>query len=135
MRVTHPLDRQAMKKWIDGCDDPTKGEEVLTSLASMPRGTGWVWSPEIGFGPTKVAFQRFSTYDSFRPAKATDARLLGWASVDLDEVKVKLDAVVKEVQANDHKLLRQKIADLERQMEGATKLSTSEFGRAVVENM
>lgn len=119
MRVTHPLDRQAMKKWIDGCDDPTKGEEVLTSLASMPRGTGWVWSPEIGFGPTKVAFQRFRTYDSFRPAKATDARLLGWASVDLDEVKVKLDAVVKEVQANDPKLLRQKIADLERQMREA----------------
>jgi len=34
-RVIHPLDRGAMKDWIDGCGDPTKGKEVLDSLAGI----------------------------------------------------------------------------------------------------
>src|SRR6516164_4299689 len=34
-RVIHPLDRGAIKNWIDGCGDPVKGKEVLDSLAGM----------------------------------------------------------------------------------------------------
>jgi hypothetical protein len=62
MRVIHPLDRE---DWIDGCPDPDKGKGVLRSLASLKRGEGWVWSPEIGFGPQLIQFPLFATYDSF----------------------------------------------------------------------
>lgn len=116
MRVIHPLDRGAIKEWIDGCPDPEKGREVLNSLASMPRGTGWVWSPEIGFGPKRVAFPMFSTYDSFKPQHGEAvAKLKGWAEVDLEDVKAKLGAVVQEAAKNDPKLLRARIAELERE--------------------
>ncbi len=114
MRVIHPLDRGAIKDWIDGCPDAAKGKEVLGSLASMPRGTGWVWSPEIGFGPQQIAFPKFSTYDSFKPSTG-EAKLKGWAEVNLEEVKAKLADVVKEAQANDPKLLRARISQLERE--------------------
>jgi uncharacterized protein len=119
MRVIHPLDRSAIKEWIDGCPDREKGREVLESLASMPRGTGWAWSPEIGFGPERIAFPLFSTYDSFKgPTAGTDpaARLKGWAEVDLQEVQAKLSSIVEESKANDPRALKARIADLERQL-------------------
>ena len=117
MRVIHPLDRKAVKDWIDGCPDADKGAEVLTSLASMPRGEGWVWSPEAGYGPKRVPFPMFKTYDSFASqANSGAGKLKGWASVDLDEVSAKLAAVVEEAKANDPKELKKQIADLKREL-------------------
>src|SRR5262249_37751741 len=79
MRVIHPLDRGAIKEWVDGSGDAAHGIEILHSIASMKRGEGWVWSPEIGFGPKCIAFPLFSTYDSFKPQADAPAKLKGWA--------------------------------------------------------
>jgi hypothetical protein len=113
MRVIHPLDRGAVADWIKGCPDVALGAEVLGSLASMVRGEGWVWSPEINFGPKRIRFSRFRTYDSFAaPVTEATTKLSGWASVDLDEVKSKLATFVEEAQANDPKLLKAEIVKL-----------------------
>jgi hypothetical protein len=111
-RVIHPLDRSAMKDWIDGCGDPALGKEVLDTLAGLQRNQGWVWSPEIGFGPKLVDFPMFATYDSFAAPKngASDRKLKGWADVDLEEVKTKLAAAIAEHQANDPKSLKAETA-------------------------
>lgn len=109
MRVIHPLDRGAVKDWIDGCPDAEKGKQVLSELASMPRGEGWVWSPEIGFGPKRIAFPMFSTFDSFRP-RIGQHKLKGWASVNLDDVRAKLAEVVEKAKANDPTELRKQLA-------------------------
>jgi hypothetical protein len=117
MRVMHPADQGAITDWIKTCGDAAKGREVLDSLAQLERGEGWVWSPEIGFGPARVKFPMFKTYDSFRPQTAEDAKKLkGWAEVDLEDVKAKLAAVVKEAEAKDPKRLQARIAELERQI-------------------
>lgn len=113
MRVLHPSDREAVADWVKGCGDMALGAKVLASLAQMARGEGWAWSPECGFGPERVKFPMFKTYDSFRPQTAEDAAALkGWAAVDLDEVKSKLAVVVKEAEANDPARLRATIAGL-----------------------
>lgn len=124
-RVIHPLDRDAIKDWIDGCDDRDKGKEVLNSLAGMPRTEGWVWSPEIGFGPVRMTFPMFSTFDSFKPPEpgAAETKLKGWASVDLDEVRVKLAAVVEENKAKDPKHLQARIAELEQLLAGQQRVN------------
>lgn len=117
-RVIHPLDRGAMKEWIDGCGDPAKGKEVLDTLAGMPREEGWVWSPEIGFGPKRMNFPMFETYDSFRAQSVQETKgLKGWAEVDLAEVKAKLASVVDEAKANDPKTLKAEIARLKKDLE------------------
>jgi hypothetical protein len=122
MRVIHPLDRGAIKEWIDGCPDAAKGKEVLTSLASMARGEGWVWSPEVCFGPKRVKFPMFATYDSFAaPTGQTAKPLKGWASVDLEDVKAKLVAVVEEAKANDPKELKRQIGELQKQLNAKPK--------------
>ena len=121
MRVIHPADRAAISDWIKGCGNAELGSQVLDGLAQMPRGMGWVWSPEIGFGPERIGFPMFKTYDSFRAQSAGDTRgLKGWAEVDLDEVKTKLAAVMKEAEQNDPKALKHRIAELQRQLSSKT---------------
>lgn len=112
MRAVHPRARAAIKEWLDGAGDPAHAAEIMGGLANMPRGTGWVWSPEIGFGPQKIAFPMFRTFDSFRPRPEGEAKLKGWAEVDLEEVKAKLAAVVKDAEENDPKTLRAELASL-----------------------
>lgn len=114
-RVIHKSDRDAVKDWIDGCADPELGKQVLSELAGMKRPEAWVWSPEIDFGPKRMEFPMFETFDSFKPREAHAAKLKGWAEVNLDEVKSKLAAVVQEAQANDPAALKKRIAELERQ--------------------
>lgn len=116
-RVIHKADRDANKDWIDGCADPQVGRDLLADLASMDRSDAWCWSPEIGFGPKRISWPMFETFDSFKPQTgAAAAKLKGWADVDLDEVKSKLQAVVKEAEANDPAALKKQIAELQRQI-------------------
>jgi energy-coupling factor transporter ATP-binding protein EcfA2 len=116
MRVIHPLDRGAVKEWIDSCADPTTGKDVINSLAQMERGEGWVWSPEIGFGPKRVKFPKFKTYDSFQPQSGEAVKLKGWAEVDLDEEKKKFAAVIEQARANDPGELKKQIAQLKAEL-------------------
>jgi hypothetical protein len=142
MRVIHKADRDALNDWIEGCGDVEIGDaeaiklckketdhaqvgetgfcrcrkrmHVVESLASMKRGEAWVWSPEAGFGPKRIQFPMFSTYDSFKPQKAVGSvKLKGWADVDLAEVTKKLEVAVKEAEANDPKKLQAKIRELQ----------------------
>lgn len=115
-RVIHKLDRDAIKDWIDGCADPAKGKEVLQQLATMQRPEAWIWSPEIEYGPERITFPMFKTYDSFKPQAADAGKLKGWADVDLEDVKSKLATVVEEAKANDPATLKKKIAELEREL-------------------
>ena len=120
MRVTTSWDRDAIESWISGCGDEKAGTEVLRTLAQMKRGDAWVWSPEAEFGPKQIHFPMFKTYDSFRPQTAHDMKVLkGWADVDLEEVKKKLEHVVKEAEANDPAKLKAKIAELQKQLRAA----------------
>lgn len=109
MRVLHPSDRGAVSDWIKGCGD-SEGSEVLNSLAQMERGEGWVWSPEIGFGPKRVKFPMFSTYDSFRAQSVEDAQsITGWAEMDIAEIQAKFAAAGDRMKADDPKELRRRL--------------------------
>lgn len=116
MRVLHPSDRGAVSDWIKGCGD-SEGSEVLGSLAQMERGEGWVWSPEIGFGPKRIKFPMFNTYDSFRPQTVDETnRLTGWAEVNLDEIRKKFASSIEKAKAEDPKELQRRIRELEAQL-------------------
>lgn len=125
-RVIHKADRDALKDWIDGCGDPAIGKQMIASIADLDRSEAWAWSPEIGFGPEKVTFPFFSTYDSFKPQGAgVVEKLKGWASVDLDEVRGKLTAVVEESKANDPKALKAENAKLSAELVKLRKSASS----------
>ncbi len=123
MRVIHAADRQAMKDWIDGCGDPAQGKQMLAGVANLPRGEAYVWSPEIGFGPERVKFPMFETFDSFAPPqlqkKVSDR---GWVATDLEAIKEKLAKVIEEEKANDPAELKKIIAGLRKNLEAAAKV-------------
>ena len=113
MRVNHPRSREAIKEWMDGNGDPAIGKEILATIASLKTGDAYVWSPDYEFGPERVHFPMFETFDSFAPPqtqkKVSNA---GWSTVDLDAVKQKLAAVIAEKKANDPRELKQEIERL-----------------------
>jgi uncharacterized protein len=111
-RVIHKLDRDAIRDWIDACGDPDVGKDVLATLASMKREEAWVYSPEADFGPERITFPMFQTYDSFKPQAIQAKRLKGWADVDMGEVQARLAKVVEEAKANDPRELKAEIAKL-----------------------
>jgi len=117
MRVIHKADRDAIRDWIDACGTEEVGKELLNTIASMQRGEAYVYSPEAEFGPKRIQFPLFKTYDSFKAQNANaPVKLKGWADVDLDEVKKKLAAAVAEAEANDPSKLKAKILELQRQL-------------------
>ena len=122
MRVIHAADRGAVEDWIKGCGDKEQGNEVLNSLAGMARGEAYVWSPEIDFGPKRLKFPMFKTFDSFAPPQLQKrVSQKGWADVDLTAVKEKLAAVIEQAKADDPRELRKRIADLSRKLTLAKK--------------
>lgn len=126
-RVIYKADRDAIKDWVDGCADPALGKQLLADLANMKRTDAWVWSPEIEFGPKRIEFPMFRTYDSFKPREQLEGgKLKGWAEVDLDEVRAKLSAVVEQAKANDPAELRKRIAELEKQIRAAPAAASAE---------
>jgi len=126
MRVIHAADRGAVEDWIEGCGDPAQGKVVLNSLAGMARGEAFVWSPEAGFGPERVRFPMFTTFDSFAPPQLQKkVSTAGWADVDLDAVKEKLAQVIEESKANDPSELRREIAKLKQELAKKPKVDTA----------
>lgn len=131
MRVIAPQDRQAIKDWVDGAGDPVQGKEVLDSLAQLKRGEGWVWYPEGGH-LERVQFPAITTYDS--SATPTHGAKAGpkVREIDLGAVKASLAEAVKEAEANDPKLLRARIAELERAAKSAKPAPTVKDDKALV---
>ena len=110
MRTVHPAAREALVKWMKGAGDKEAESKILSSIGEMPRGEAWVWSPEIGFGPSRVTFPMFKTFDSFAPPQLQKkVAQKTWADVDLDEVKQKLARVIEEQKSNDPKALRSEL--------------------------
>ena len=118
MRVTHTAARESVKEWINSKGDLAFGKEVLGTLAELKRGEAWVWSPENEFGPKRVQFPMFETFDSFAPPQLQKkVSQAGWSEVDLDQVREKLSSVIAEAEASDPRKLREKIAQLQKEVQ------------------
>ncbi len=116
MRMTGPQDRDAVKAWIEDHADKEKGKEIIASLPSLPTGEGWFWAPTRGI-LKRVKFPAIQTYDSSKTAKdgKADAKAT-LAPVDLEALQVKLGKAKADIDANDPKALKARVADLEKQL-------------------
>ena len=121
MRVIAPADRDAVKEWIDGAADAKAGKQVLETLASLPRGEGWVWYPE-GEHLRRTRFPKINTYDSSATPDSTKPRTSpSLGEIDLEAIKVRMAEAAREFEASDPKHLRKRIAELEAKLEQAGK--------------
>jgi hypothetical protein len=130
MRVVHPAARGAIADWIKGAEDKEKGKTVMESIGAMKRGEAIIWSPEIEFGPKRVMFPMFRTFDSFAPPQLQKKVIQrSWADVDLEAVKEKLASVIKEAKANDPKELRSELNKVRQELLAKQVALTRALGR------
>lgn len=114
MKLIAPSDRAAVKDWMDGAADASKGKEVLSTLASMKKHHGWVWYPDGDFLEC-VKFPTIKTFDSSATPKSGAPRVVPVvrALAHLDDIKTALADAVKEAEQNDPKFLKARVANLE----------------------
>lgn len=116
LRLIAPQDRKAVEEWIKDNADEAKGREIISSLAMLKTGHGWVWAPEINI-LDRVAFPRIKTFDS---SAAPDGLAAGsgpvLAPIDRDAIAKRLEMVAADALANDPARLKKEIAELKRQI-------------------
>lgn len=117
LRLTAPQDRAAISDWVKFHADASQSQEMLQSLASLPRGTAWLWSPGWMELFKKIEVRRLETFDSSATPAVGETRVdAHMAKVDLASLTQQLEASFAAVAENDPKVLKRRIKELEMQM-------------------
>lgn len=121
LRTIAPQDIAALDAWIDVHGTQEERKTLLDSIASLPIGDAWFWSP--GWPSDKGIFKRvhvlpIATFDSGATPKPGERRIQPkhLADVDLEALKRQMAATIEKAKADDPKELKKKIADLENQI-------------------
>lgn len=135
MGLTSPRDVSAINEWIKLHADDEEAKEVRRSLASLPVGTAWVWSPEWLETLQKVAIRRIRTFDSSATPKvgADVVTPTARAEIDLGALGEEIAATIQRKADDDPKALRTRIATLEKQLSESAKASPAEPKARIVE--
>lgn len=118
LRLTGPHDRKAIETWVQHNADQDQARELLSSLAQLPVGTAWVWSPGWLDVFKTVAIRARRTFDSSATPKA-GARSVAprdAAKVDLEDLRARMAATIERAAADDPRALRARITELEAEL-------------------
>jgi hypothetical protein len=117
LQTTGPQDQDAEKDWVQRNATPAQFAEFKDSLASLPRGTAWVYSPENDIFE-RVTVRARRTFNSSATPEMGDkvAEPKKLATVDLEAVRAAMAASIEKAKADDPVLLRKRIAELERDL-------------------
>lgn len=136
MRIIGPHDRKAITEWTEAHGTPEQTKEMLASLAKLPRGDAWVWSPVDDLF-RRVHFRDRKTFDSSATptvgGKAVKPQRM--AEVDLAALGEAIKATVERAKADDPRELKRKIAALEKQVATLEKEKATEVIRIDVPSL
>ena len=118
LRLVSPQDRKAIDTWVEAHGTMEERNALMDSLASLPIGDAWVWSPGWLGVFERVSIRRRETFDSSATPKVGETRIEPrvLANVDLDRLRDRLAEVVQTAEESDPKLLQKRIAELTRQL-------------------
>lgn len=119
LQITLPHDQDAVERWVRGHADPAQGRALMESLPRLNVGEGWVWSPRSGV-LDRGRFPMIKTFDSMRAPDDDEEPVLvpALSRDDISGLGARLKDLAAEAEANDPAALKQRIADLERRLEG-----------------
>jgi hypothetical protein len=117
-RLIAPQDRAAVKAWVEIHGTAKQQKALFDSLASLQVGEAWIWSPGWLDLFQRVHIRRRETFDSSSTPKAGSAPAAPqkFADVDIGKLKDHLEGALKDQEANDPKLLKKRINELEHQL-------------------
>lgn len=110
-----PADQKPVRDWLDAnILDKSLNATIKDELAFLPTGTAWVCCAKERFFQ-KIAFPEIATFDNTAtPDKDAADIEVATAAVDPDELRAIIGDAVKEAEANDPKVLKKQIAELNR---------------------
>lgn len=119
LRTSGSQDIEAVDVWIKKHGEKEKREQVMATIARLPRGDAWVWAP--GWPDEQGIFTRTHvganwTFDSGDTPKAGQPRILPKvvAAVDAAAFQAALAASIAQAKADDPETLKARIRELEK---------------------
>lgn len=124
MRTTGPQDRKAIEEWVKYND---QSRDILETLSSLGDGEAWIWSPQFLKTTARVQFRRRRTFDSgSTPKMAAKGRTARLADVDVGKLREQMADTIKRAEAEDPKILKRRLAELERDLKIASTAAASD---------
>lgn len=137
LRLVAPQDQDALLDWVERHAEVSQADAFMKSLAALPTGTAWVWSPEWLEVFQQVKIRQRETFDSSRTPKVGEKYIepKALAEVDLGAWRDKMAATIERAKADDPRELRKQVADLKKQLstKTPTAVDDSTIERAVAE--
>jgi hypothetical protein len=121
-QLTGPQDRKALQAWIEANDTEHRGDEFMASLASLPKGHAWFWSPGLLHVFDRVHVRDRQTFDSSATPKAgvsATASPKAFAAVDLEQLTAEIKATIERQKADDPRELKKELARVRQELEKA----------------
>lgn len=115
LRTVGPNDRKAISGYVEANGTPEQKAALMNSIASLDLGEAWVWEPGADLFQ-KVRIRKRHTFNSSATpdASAPAPGVVKLAKVDLERISEQMAATIEKASAEDPRLLRQRIAELER---------------------
>ena len=98
LRMSSQWDRDAIDSWVQAHGTDQERQELMSSLASMPVGEAWVWSPGWLHEFRRIRVRTRRTFDSSATPKVGAAVRVptGQAKIDLEHVRLLLSTAPTE---------------------------------------
>lgn len=115
--ITGPQDRNAVDEWIKANAGEAERETFLATLPTLPRGTAYVWNPDLPLFQ-RVEIRDRKTFDSSSTptGSATRAQPKTLAEVDLEGLQRRIADTIERAKAEDPRELRKQVAELKKEL-------------------
>ncbi len=118
MRTTSPQDKAAIDEWIKANGTSEERSTVMSSLAKLPTGEAWFWSPSWLEVFKRVTIRKKRTFDSSATPKVgqTIKPPKKLTAVDLDAIREQMKDTIEKAAAADPKKLQTEIKDRDKEI-------------------
>jgi hypothetical protein len=120
--ITQPHDVNALDAWIKNNATAEDRATFLSTLASLPVGTAWAWSPRWLHLFERVAIRTRRTYDSSRTPDVDSVPVepKRLADIDLGALSAQIEALMQRAKETDPVVLQRRIQALEERLRTAS---------------
>lgn len=117
LRTISPQDREAIEAWTEVHGTPQQLEQLSETMASLPIGTAWFWSPGWLDVFQKIKVRKKITFDSSATPKVGEVvvKPRALAEVNLEKLGAQIKATADNAKANDPAELKREIARLKKE--------------------
>ena len=131
LRMMGAQDIDAIDDWVNKHGQPEQRAQLLSVIASLPRGRIWFWAPawpdDAGIFKS-VDVEPIETFDSGATPKPGERRTMPkmLADVDLDTFRTEMAQTIERAKAEDPRELRKRITELANELNLARKLNQTQ---------